>query len=478
MARRVVGARYVDAVHARHLKDIGLEVVYGLADSVAERGELYEVLMDAFGEPLWETRRKATRYLYSLWRLHPAERGDILERVSARIVLANILLNNTYLQTAIDFGLRILFGHYNEPETLRQLQRASLQLLDRIPQVFVTAGAMFAPSILSQLLPMKDVREFNMIFERPDYKQTLLRLGLLLDPREEVTPEDLDVIRQALLQTDNAYNLYDKSLLPWFSKNVLGVQLRNNFHGYQPFLEGAFSEAGPVARQWLLAALSFYTPLHHDAASPEKVYAVVDRLSRTFVADRGRFLASDWYDSGAYPLIHVSRLYCDRYTTAIPFFCDLLEQVQAEEDWELARRLIVELANAGYVYPVQALESLSVLENWEHEEIRQTMSDVLAIMRFRYPDLCDRYLEQKGVSQAFWDHVRRNRGDPDLAKLIDNQEANQFGRDALLNWPELSQWIVGLWEQAEGAQNFQEFLRLAINRAVGLVRDGTGVDVS
>jgi len=452
MARRVVGARYVDAVHARHLKDIGLEVVYGLADSV------------------WEIRRKATRYLYTLWRLHIAEREDILERVSVRVVPVNMLANSTYFQTAIDFGFKVLFGHYDEPEALRQLRRATLKILDLLPDLFVTAGVALVPSILYQLLPSENAREISLIFERADYKRTMLRLGMLLDPREEATSEDLQVIRRALLRTDGAQGLYDKTLLPWFGKNALGTNLARDFSRYRPFLEDAFREAGPVARQWLLAALSFYTPSYHDTIPSTEVYTVADRLSRAFVADRNRFLSTDWYDSGAYPLIHVSRLHCERSTSAIPLFCSFLEQAEAEGDWELARRLTVELAYAGYVYPVQALESLSVLGNWEHEEIRQTISDALASMRFRFPDLCDQYLEQKGVSQAFWDHVRRNRGDPGLAKLIENLETNQFGRDVFQEWPELRQSSIALLEQAQGIHSFQEFLQLAMRTLLDMIR--------
>ena len=476
-ARQLLGGKYVDALHARHLKDIALEVVYGLADSAVERGELYEILIDAFGEPLWEIRWKATRYLYSLWRLHPAEREDILERVSGRITAANILINSTYLQTAIDFGLRIVFVHYAEPETLRQVQRMALQVLDRVPKIFVTAGVALVPSIIGQLLPLKDARELNIIFKRPDYKQTILRLGLLLDPREEATSEDMEVIRQALLRADDGATLYEKNLLPWFSKNALGMRLLQGFYRYRLFLEDAFSEAGPVAQQWLLAALSFSMPSNYDVVPPEEVYAVADRLSRIFVADRDRFLASDWYDSGAFPLIHVSRLHCERFTTPIPLFCDFLEQAQMEEDWELARRLIVELAYVGCIYPMQALESLNMLENWEHYEIWQTISDALAAMRFRYPDLCDRYIELKGVSRTFWDHVRRNRGDPVLSKLMDNLETNQFGR-AIFEWPELHQWVIALLKQAEGMQSFQEFLQLTIQKALDLIRLGADTGAS
>ncbi|MBC8492186.1 MAG: hypothetical protein H8D43_00260 [Chloroflexi bacterium] len=204
---------------------------------------------------------------------------------------------------------------------------------------------------------------------------------------------------------------------------------------------------------------------------------MADRLSRIFVADRDRFLASDWYDSGAFPLIHVSRLHCERFTTPIPLFCDFLEQAQMEEDWELARRLIVELAYGGCIYPMQALESLNMLENWEHYEIWQTISDALAAMRFRYPDLCDRYIELKGVSRTFWDHVRRNRGDPVLSKLMDNLETNQFGR-AIFEWPELHQWVIALLKQAEGMQSFQEFLQLTIQKALDLIRLGADTGAS
>ena len=474
LARRVVGARYVDAIHARHLKDIGLEVVYGLAGSVVDRKEIYELLIDAFSEPLFEIRRKATRYLYSLWRLYPGEREDILERVSGRMVLTNLLLNSSYLQAAIDFGLKILFGHYKEKEPLQQLRRATLQTLKRLPDFFITAGVALMPSILYQLLPPENARELANIFKRPDQKQTLLRLGLLLDPDKQATAEDIEIIRAALLKTDSARNLYDKTILPWFSKNALGVYLIRDFNVCRQVLETTFGEAGPVARQWLLAALSSaYTPSFHTAVPYNEVYTLADHLSRAFIADRDRFLASSWYDSGAYPLIHISRLHCEQAATAIPLFCDIFERAQTTKDWALARRLIIELAYAGYVYPLQALESLSELENWEHPEIRQTISDMLAAMRFRYPDLCDQYLERKGVSQMFWDQVRRNRGNPELTKLMDNLETNQFGRDVMQEWPEFRRSFIKLLEQARPLGRFQDFLQLGMRTALNLIEGET-----
>lgn len=278
-------------------------------------------------------------------------------------------------------------------------------------------------------------------------------------------------IREALLSADNGKTLYETFLLPYFGKNALFARLTNDFRGNIMFVQDVFCEAGPASRQWILAALSFSRPSNHHLSPPQEVYKIVDHLSRTIIEDRTTFLVSSPYNSG-FPLIHISRVHCEYSTTPIPIFQDLLCSAQEQQDWKLMQRLIVELAYAGHVYPVQVLESLTAIVDWEQDEIYQTMSDALTSIRFRYPDLCEQYLRGKKVGRRFLYHVRHNIGNPELARLMDNLEINQFALHIFDDWPELLDLVIETFREAQGVRNFQELATLFMHKILRIINSG------
>ena len=467
VARRLLGVKYVDALHARHLRDIALEVVYGLADSAVEREELYEILIDAFGEPLWEIRRKATRYLYSLWRLHPAERECIFEALGSRLGLTTVVSSSAFLQAAIEFSLRILFSHYEDRQTMEQLLSLASGILDRLPQFVLEAGSSLAVSMLTTLLPGSQLTGIEKLLKDEPLKKDLLHLARYMDLARTLGPEEFALIEKYIRVPAKRIDPGVLYIRQYFAKNTLQMQATRHFHQLRGFIEELFDDAAFSTQGWLIATPTFTHPSTYPYAPPDEVYALVDKLTREHL----RRYHEEWYLEDYRPFIFVSRLWCTQSDEAIPIFCDLFAQALDAGDWPRLRREIFELAYVGHLYPLQALRTLDTLDDWERTGIHDILIDTLAAIRFVAPDLCETYLEKRMVSPSFLDAVRRSRGNPSMLAQADILDLNQFGLDAVVGSEALRDWVINMLDEASECKTVRQLARFAIRKVFDLVRE-------
>jgi hypothetical protein len=356
--------------------------------------------------------RRATKdILYLIWRSDPDFTFGLLQELTSRIQILNILNLRPILEFIIDLTITIFINHCERPELIQQTSDLYYELaverlhLDRLN---VKIGNSTLDQIIFSAVSGAFARPFLATFYQSEFatpeefaglsqadKDRLKRVLYLIDPEGDfsATAADLNVLLAS-----------DTSFFNLLAGLAVGVHAYYHFENVRPLLEQLYDGLDGNGRLWLVLSFGILLP-DTPPAWTELVESFTRRLisenPEIFYREQKAFLAH--FDVTLLPLgLAYGKQATGNEGPAMPYFETLICEQIAAANWQQLNRILSGLGPVGFYYPQALLATLeAAISDFNNPHLQEALVPPLSMTRLLYRDEVDIFLQQVGAGEAF-----------------------------------------------------------------------------